>query len=100
MPLKWDAKDPDEVLDYEIDWSDFLGDDTIDTSTWTMPTEPDAALIKDSDSHTTTATTIWLSGGTLAAVGEPATVYELVNTIVTDGLRTAERTVRLKIKTK
>lgn len=53
-------KDPDSVLDYEIDWSSWLVDgDTIATSTWTFP----AGLTKDSDTNTTTTATVWVSGG-------------------------------------
>lgn len=32
MSFKWPNKDPDESLDYSIDWSRFLGDDTISTN--------------------------------------------------------------------
>ena len=39
MSLNWPDKDPDEVLDYCLDWSDRLGSsDTISTSTWIVPT--------------------------------------------------------------
>jgi hypothetical protein len=31
---KWPDKDKDEILDYSIDWSRFLGDDTISGVTW------------------------------------------------------------------
>lgn len=34
MALKWPFKDPDETLDYSVDWSRFLGDDTINSVTW------------------------------------------------------------------
>ena len=34
MSLKWPNKDPDETLDYSIDWSRFLGDATITSVTW------------------------------------------------------------------
>lgn len=89
MALSWSApKDPDEVKDYGIDWSALLDTDTISTSTWTLP----SGITKDSDSHTTTATTIWLSGGT---AGES---YSILNRVVTVGLRTYDRTVKLKMK--
>lgn len=55
--------DPQAVLDYVIDWSTYLGADTIMSCTWDI-TGPDAVLIKDNDSHTDTTATIWLSGGT------------------------------------
>jgi len=95
MALKWPDKDPDEVLDYLVDWSDRLtGSDTIDTSTWIMPSAPDALLIKDSDTHNNTTTTIWLSGGTLG------TKYTLTNRVVTDGGRTMDQSMIIAIKTK
>lgn len=35
MSFRWPNKDPDESLDYSVDWSRFLGDDkTIDSVTW------------------------------------------------------------------
>jgi hypothetical protein len=34
MSYKWPDKDPDEMLDYSVDWSRFLGDDTISSVTW------------------------------------------------------------------
>jgi len=34
MSYKWPDKDKDELLDYNIDWSRFLGDDTISGVTW------------------------------------------------------------------
>jgi len=41
-------KDPDAVLDYGFDWSDWLADgETISTSTWTVET----GITKDSDSN-------------------------------------------------
>lgn len=34
MSYKWPDKDPDEIVDYTVDWSRFLGTDTITTSNW------------------------------------------------------------------
>ena len=34
MSYKWPDKDKDELLDYSIDWSRFLGDDTISGVSW------------------------------------------------------------------
>lgn len=34
MSYKWPDKDPDEILDYSVDWSRFLGDDTVSAVTW------------------------------------------------------------------
>lgn len=90
--LTWDSKDPDEVLDYQVNWADRLAEgDTLESSSWIAP---DGALVVVSDSFTTTTTTIWLSGGEL---GES---YDLVNRVVTVGGRTHDQTVRLKVRAK
>lgn len=74
-------KDPVATLDYSVDWSQWLGADTLATSTWTVPT----GLTQVTASNTTTKTTVWLSGGTLG------TVYTIKNLITTTGGRTDER---------
>jgi len=82
-------KDKDAVLDYAVDWSDWLADgETISTSTWTVPT----GLTKDSDSKTDTVATVWLSGGTAA------TTYTVANKITTSGGRTDERSIYILCK--
>ena len=84
------TKDPDATLDYQIDWSSWLGSDTISTSTWTVP----SGITKDSDTASTTTTTIWVSGGTAG------TSYELVNRIVTAAGRTDDRTIQINVREK
>lgn len=98
MALTWPPKDPDEVLDYVMNWLGssnepgplLLANDTISTSTWTIP----SGITKNSDSHTATTTTVWLSGGMLGAT------YEMNNRIVTVGGRTMDQSVRIKIRAK
>jgi hypothetical protein len=98
MAVLWpEPKDPDEVLDYEVDWSGRLDDgDTLATSSWEMPTVPDEELVKNSSSinEDETKTLIWLSGGTL---GEN---YELLNRVTTAGGRTMDQTMKLKVRAK
>lgn len=93
MELIWPAKDPDEVLDYRIDWYDDgdgpLGDDLIVDSDFTL--EVAAGLTIDTQSNTYTESTVWLSGGTHGLTAK------IKCTIVTDGGRTFERTVDLPI---
>lgn len=77
-------KDPAAVLDYGLDWSEWLPDgDTIAASTWTVPT----GLTVDSDTFNDVHTTVWLSGGTAGQV------YQVVNQITTAEGRTDERTL-------
>ena len=83
-------KDPDAVLDYAVDWTDWLGVDTIASSTWTVPT----GITKTANSNTTKVATVWLSGGTASAE------YSIVNKIVTAGGRTDERTLTIVVEQK
>jgi hypothetical protein len=89
--ITWPYKDPDEVLDYEIDWTAKLtGGDTITSSSWTVP----AGITKDSSTFTTSTATIWLSDGT---IGE---TYLLTNEVTTAAGRTMDQSAKLKIKEK
>jgi hypothetical protein len=81
-------KDPEAVLDWRFDWSSWLADgETISTSTMTVS----AGLVLDSDGHSATSTTAWLSGGTAGAV------YSVANRIVTSSARTDERTITIRV---
>jgi hypothetical protein len=79
------TKTPEGILDYVIDWSAWLDSDTISTSVWSV----DSGLTNVSDSNTTTAATIWLSGG------EDGTSYNVRNTITTAGGRTEIRSFKI-----
>lgn len=85
MSSKVFLKDPAAVLDYQIDWSSWLGVDTITSSSWTAST----GLTVDSNSNTSTTATAWVSGGTAG------TTYQLTNQITTAGGRTDERTISI-----
>jgi hypothetical protein len=89
--LAWPSKDPDELLDYEIDWSARLVTDTIVASVFTIPT---GTVVNVSQSLSATTTTIWLSGG---ADGETC---EVLNQITTAGGRIMDQTVRLRIRSR
>jgi len=82
------VKDPNAILDYQINWSTWLGSDTILTSTWIVPT----GITKDDESVTTTTATIWLSGGT---AGES---YRVVNRITTNGERTNDQSIFVVVR--
>ena len=38
MSFRWPIKDPDETLDYSVDWSRFLGSGTISSVIWFVQT--------------------------------------------------------------
>lgn len=80
-----------EVLDYAIDWSDFLPDgDAIVSSMWVG--NPGLALSQMS--LTATTTTVWVGPAVY-----PDCIYSVFNTITTVGGRTATRELHFRIKT-
>lgn len=91
MSLTWPTKDPSDVLDYEVDWSSWLatGDEIV--SVTNTITGDDSALVIDTESNTTSAATVWLSGGTVGRT------YTVTCRIITAGGRTAERDVRIHV---
>lgn len=74
-------------LDYSIDYTDWLDGDTIATSAWDIPD----GITTSGEANTTTAVTIWASGGT---EGE---TYELENTITTASGRIEVRSIFIGI---
>lgn len=91
-------KDPDEVLDYQINWASKLPEgDTIVTSQYSVidDGDPDGnGVTIDSQSIDGSLSIVWLSGG---LNGSTATIR---CRITTDGGRQMDQTVQLKIKTK
>lgn len=82
------TKEPTEVLDYSIEWTDWLNGLTISTSTWSVP----SGITEDTSSISGTRTLIRLSGGTWAAT------YEITNTIVASNGETETRSFKVKIQ--
>lgn len=81
-------KGDEEILIYGFDWSDWLVDDTIATSTWRVP----VGLSEVSTQSNDTIASIKLGGGTIDES------YEVVNIITTaTSTETAERTLRIVV---
>lgn len=85
--LTWPDKDPDEVLDYKLDWAPRLAGDTIATSNWEVP----AGIIQDRDTSDATSSTIWL------ADGEIGHRYVLLNRITTAAGRVMDQSIAIRI---
>lgn len=84
-------KDPDEALDYTLDWGTkwLPAGDSVTDATWTVPTgvtEPKASTLADNKA------TVWVAGGT---AGES---YPLLCTITTAQGRIANQKVLLTIR--
>lgn len=88
--LQWPAKDPDETLDYAIDWSAVLAvdNDVISSVTWTLP----AGFTKVSQAQASGVATVWIAGGALSS-----TLYDIQCRMVTVAGRTYDRTVKLAV---
>jgi hypothetical protein len=83
-------KDPESTLDYFIDWSAWLGEDSIVESEWDVPD----GLVLEDESEEDGRCTVWLSGGTVG------TLYAVTNQITTNSTppRVEERTLYIKIE--
>lgn len=112
MSFRWPTKDPDESLDYSIDWSRFLGSATISSVTWFVQTPEigktqisagqtlttaSSGAVTDSlqniaQTNTTTVATINLGSGVLNRK------YTFTCRIVDSTGSTSERTANLTIR--
>jgi len=86
--FQWPSKSTADLLDYGINWSEFLGSDTITASGWTIA--PDD-LVQTRNSFLPQIATIWLSGGT------PNQVYTVTNTITTALGRVVDQSVNILV---
>ena len=103
MSFKWANKDPDEILDYSVDWSRFLGTATISSVSWSVD---DASGVKTAiasgavvngiqnvaQTNTNTVATINLGLGTLNEE------YKFYCRIIDSSGSIAERVIKLRIK--
>lgn len=81
-------KDPNDVLDYTFDYSVWLqASETVTSHTATV-----TGATKDSSSNSTTAVTVWVSGGTAGSTAS------ILSRITTNQGRTIDRTISLRIQ--
>jgi len=80
-------KDPTAVLDYSVDWTQWLAQDTLATSSWSA----DVGITVTATSFTTTVATVWLSGGTAGRI------YSIHNSITTVGGRVNEQSFKIRV---
>ena len=83
------TKDPDAVLDYAWDWTDWLAEtETIATHTVTVP----AGLTLDSDAAVAGVVTAWLSDGNVTRG-----TYSVTCRITTSSGRTDDRSITITV---
>ena len=91
MILRWPDKDPNETLDYRLNWRARIpAGDKITSSAWSSP----AGITKGVNTYTDYTTTLWLSAGT---IGE---TYSFTNTVNTQAGRILEQTVEITVVSK
>lgn len=90
-----DPKDPDETVDYGINWRFRDEDDEIVASTWTVQAgltkiaDPITSVV---DPFTSTTTTVWVTGGSAG------TSYTARNRITTLKGRVRDRTIIISVR--
>ena len=113
MSFRWPNKDPDETLDYSVDWSRFLGSATIASAVWSVKTTsyttktPLAAgqdlntasggastdtIQNTAQSNTSTVATINIAGGTNNEE------YTFFCTMTDSTGSIAERSIKLRVR--
>lgn len=94
-------KDPGSTLDYTIDWTDWLGSDTIDSVAY--------AITSDAEGSPTLATSTAIGGSATSVSGKTTkinltagtsgVVYQVTATLTTAGDRIVKRSFRVKVET-
>lgn len=95
--LKWPEKDPNEVLDYELDWANpeeprLETGETLLTSVWSVVVGDVEIDQVATDFTPQGLSTVWLSGGTAGVK------CELLNRVTTSKGRTYDKSVLLRVR--
>lgn len=87
--LRWPNKDPDDVIDYAIDWTAHLDSgDTIQSATWSVAP---AGLTLGTATVVGAKASVWLQGGT---AGQD---YVVTCRVVTAGARQMDRSAKVLV---
>lgn len=105
MSYKWPDKDRDEILDYSVDWSRFLGSDTISAVTWFVD---DADGVKTQIEDAEFVNGLQFVSGTISdqiatarfSLGTNNVRYKVTCRITTGGGLQYERSIFLRVKEK
>ena len=81
MSFRWPIKDPDERLDYSIDWSRFLGTATISSTVWSVKSNVYNTETVIGDGQTLTAASSSATTDTISKIG--ATTLDSTSQICT-----------------
>lgn len=103
MSFKWPNKDPDETLDYSVDWSRWLNGASISSVTWSVD---DSSGVKTTITNGQTVNGIQrvsssISGGVTTihlGLGTANTEYKFYCRITDSTGSIAERVIKLNVK--
>ena len=87
-------KDPGSTLDYTMDWTNWLGADTVDSVTYTLDSgiTTSSAIGGSATSTTSTTTTVNITGGTAG------NIYNVKAEMTTANGRVVVRNFRVKVE--
>lgn len=103
MSFRWPIKDPDEILDYSVDWSRWLNGATITTVTWYVD---NASGVKTAIAAGQVVNGIQnvsqtISGGVATiniGLGTANTEYKFTCSMTDSSGNVAERVIKLRVK--
>jgi len=103
MSFRWPNKDPDEILDYSVDWSRFLDTATISSCVWYVD---NSSGVKTAITAGNTVNGIQNAEQTISGsittinlgLGTNNTEYKFYCRITDNSGNVAERVIRLRIK--
>jgi len=103
MSFRWPNKDPDEILDYSVDWSRFLNGATITTCVWSVDdsTGTKTAITAGSVVNGIQNVAQTISGSITTinlGLGTNNIEYKFYCRITDNSGNIAERVVRLRVK--
>lgn len=87
--MQWPTKDPDDVLDYGLNWTEWLDGDTLNSVVWTVL---EGSIVKQSENVVGNVATVWFSGGVSK---ENCRVQCRITTV---GGRTKDQVVGLRVR--
>jgi len=105
MAYKWPDKDKDEIVDYSVDWSRFLGTDIISAVTWYIK---DAAGVKTQVADSAVVNGLQFVTGTISgkvstarfSLGTNNIRYTITCSITTGSGLQYERSIFLRVREK
>jgi len=105
MSYKWPDKDKDEITDFSVDWSRFLGTDTLSAAVWFIK---DADGVKTQVNDSSVVNGLQFVQGTLSgkvstarfSLGTNNVRYTIVCQITTGAGLQYERSIFLRVKEK